>query len=53
MMCAIDEDSSACFGDSGGPLVLANVNGDGPAQPVVQVGIVSWGDNSTCFCCIV
>eukprot|EP00970_Alexandrium_tamarense_P000139 scaffold18_cov241-Alexandrium_tamarense.AAC.2 len=43
MMCAIDEDSSACYGDSGGPLVLANVNGDGPAQPVVQVGIVSWG----------
>lgn len=49
MMCAIDEDSSACYGDSGGPLVLANVNGDGPAQPVVQVGIVSWGIYGTRF----
>jgi secreted trypsin-like serine protease len=49
MMCAIDEVSSDCYGDSGGPLVLENVDGDGPAQPVVQVGIVSWGIYGTRF----
>lgn len=37
-ICAYRDQADACKGDSGGPLVL-NKRG----QPVVQVGIVSWG----------
>jgi len=45
MMCAYADEKDSCWGDSGGPLVLGSGEPEGgPLTPVVQVGIVSWGN---------
>ncbi|KAL7519008.1 hypothetical protein ACHAWX_003812 [Stephanocyclus meneghinianus] len=46
MMCASAEGKDSCSADSGGPLVLGKGGRKGgPQNPVVQVGIVSWGQD--------
>lgn len=49
MVCAFADGKDHCGGDSGGPLVLGNgMPEEGPQNPVVQVGIVSWSYQDTC-----
>ncbi|KAH9402379.1 hypothetical protein TYRP_016438, partial [Tyrophagus putrescentiae] len=46
MICAADEDSSACHGDSGSPLTLDSINSGNSSY--LQIGIVSVGA-PTCY----